>query len=67
MSDDRIECAVEQLVRYGGQPDARVLMLLDLLTDLNDDLWHSRNLSSVLTKVRDQLDQIERSPDLILA
>lgn len=40
---DRIKFAAEQLLRYGdGVLDERLLDVLDMLTDINDDMQHGR-------------------------
>jgi len=46
----RINDAVEQLLRYGGGvADERLLDVLDLLTDINDDICHARH-KDIITK-----------------
>lgn len=62
----RIEAAMHQLERYGGSPDSRVLALLEMLTDINDDICHMRNPAPAISKARELLDQIEKTPTLTL-
>lgn len=62
--NERLEAAMGQLERYGGAPDARILSLIELLTDINDDIWHMRNPTMAINKARDLLNRIEQMPDL---
>ena len=62
----RIDEAVEQLKRYGGSPDHRIVELLEVMTNINDDLWHSRDVRVELEKARRILSAISAEPNLML-
>ncbi|TPI86424.1 hypothetical protein [Mesorhizobium sp. B2-8-9] len=64
---DLLDNTFDQLRRYGGGPDRRVLALVRLLADLNDDIWHSRStliLQEKIDEARKILADIEKAPDL---
>ena len=64
--NDRLEEAFEQLRRYGGEPDARILRLVEVLTDINDDLWNMRgpSLGQNIAKAKGLLTEIAVNPEL---
>jgi hypothetical protein len=64
-SDFRLEEAFDALKRYGGEPDSRVLELIEMVAKrLNDDIYHFRKLGPTLAEIRAKLDEIEKEPDL---
>lgn len=62
---DVLDNAFDQLRRYGGAPDKRVLALVGVLTDINDDIWHSRSPMEKIGEARKILGQIEVRPELV--
>ena len=64
----RLDEAFEQLRRYAGEPDERVLRLLELLTDINDDLYNMRgaSLGAAIVKAKGLLMEIALNPELVL-
>lgn len=65
---DRLDNAFAQLRRYGGGPDSRVLQMVELLSNLNDDIWHSRSTLVVQERIdeaRTILSTIEAQPELV--
>lgn len=64
----RLEEAFEQLRRYGGEPDERVLKLVEVLTDINDDLYNMRgtSLGAAIVKAKGLLMEIALNPELVL-
>lgn len=42
LTEKRIKDAMEELNRYGGYPDNRLVGVLEALAELNDDLCHDR-------------------------
>lgn len=57
----RIESAANQLIRYGKVANSGILDMLDMLTDLNDDLAHGRHrdvISNDFFKMRAILDKM---------
>lgn len=47
-----------QLTRYGGGPDAVLFDVLETITDINDDMNHSRPLDESITRAKKELDLI---------
>ena len=64
----RLDEAFEQLRRYGGEPDERVLGLVEILTDINADLHNMRGVSlgEAIVKARALLMEISLNPLLVL-
>lgn len=64
----RLDEAFEQLRRYGGEPDERVLRLVEVLTDINDDLHNMRgaSLGAAIVKAKGLLMEIALNPELVL-
>lgn len=58
----RLEEAVEQLIRYGGEPvDPKLVEAVEALADLNDDLANDRShacLEAAADRVKGLLDAI---------
>ena len=61
----RVEDAAGQLLRYGeGVADERLLEVLDALTDINDDMQHSRHkdiITETCERTAEMLREIARS------
>ncbi|MEN3144606.1 hypothetical protein ABDF71_21690 [Ochrobactrum sp. WV_118_8] len=65
---DRLDEAFEQLRRYAGEPDDRVLRLVEVLTDINDNLYNMRSPETVaegIMKAEELLVEIAFKPELV--
>jgi len=61
----RIEEAIKQLIRYGGEPvDDHFYSLLEIIAALNDDMAHLRSIKIIeeqVEKAKTILDQIVKN------
>lgn len=56
---DRIYFVADQLLRYGGHVfDERLLDVLDLITDVNDDMHHARHKDVVFQACKQASDAL---------
>ena len=61
----RTENAIDQLNRYGyGVFSRELVAVLEVVADINDDLWHSRHAEIVtdnIRKAKKRLDEVQQS------
>lgn len=59
---NRVDEACDQLLRYGGSPHNRyIVLILEKLTDINDDLCNSRDKSIIhmrITSIKELLNHM---------